>query len=115
MISQLAIEPATVAALEVALEAEQETEQGSSASSSSESSSPSKGLSSGGAIGNPQNHMEELKDASIHHTALKLSEDIKAMKIYGSLYKMVQVGFLPSSIDCVIVMHLVFFGVLLFS
>lgn len=35
--------------------------------------------------------MEELKDASIHHTALKLSEDIKAMKIYGSLYKMVQV------------------------
>ncbi|XP_065072584.1 TBC1 domain family member 19 isoform X2 [Ochlerotatus camptorhynchus] len=86
--NRLAIEPATVAALEVALEAEQETEQGSSASSSSESSSPSKGPSSGSANGNQ--HMEELKDASIHHTALKLSEDIKAMKIYGSLYKMVQ-------------------------
>ncbi|XP_062551936.1 TBC1 domain family member 19 isoform X1 [Armigeres subalbatus] len=86
--SRLAIEPATVAALEVALEAEQETEQGSSAASS-ESSSPSKSPSCQ-ANGAQQQHMEELKDASIHHTALKLSEDIKAMKIYGSLYKMVQ-------------------------
>ncbi|EAT39615.1 AAEL008603-PA [Aedes aegypti] len=85
---RLAIEPATVAALEVALEAEQDTEQGSSASSS-ETSSPTKNQS-GQVNGNQQLHMEELKDASIHHTALKLSEDIKAMKIYGSLYKMVQ-------------------------
>nr|XP_029708933.1 TBC1 domain family member 19-like isoform X2 [Aedes albopictus] len=87
--NRLAIEPATVAALEVALEAEQDTEQGSSASTS-ESSSPSKNQSGGQTNGNLQLHMEELKDASIHHTALKLSEDIKAMKIYGSLYKMVQ-------------------------
>ncbi|XP_062706278.1 TBC1 domain family member 19 isoform X2 [Aedes albopictus] len=87
--SRLAIEPATVAALEVALEAEQDTEPGSSASTS-ESSSPSKNQPGGQTNGNLQLHMEELKDASIHHTALKLSEDIKAMKIYGSLYKMVQ-------------------------
>ncbi|KXJ68533.1 hypothetical protein RP20_CCG002864 [Aedes albopictus] len=87
--NRLAIEPATVAALEVALEAEQDTEQGSSASTS-ESSSPSKNQPGGQTNGNLQLHMEELKDASIHHTALKLSEDIKAMKIYGSLYKMVQ-------------------------
>nr|XP_029708952.1 TBC1 domain family member 19-like isoform X2 [Aedes albopictus] len=87
--NRLAIEPATVAALEVALEAEQDTEPGSSASTS-ESSSPSKNQPGGQTNGNLQLHMEELKDASIHHTALKLSEDIKAMKIYGSLYKMVQ-------------------------
>lgn len=35
--------------------------------------------------------MEELKDTSIHHTALKLSEDIKNMKIYNNLFKTVQV------------------------
>lgn len=34
--------------------------------------------------------MEELKDASIHHTALKLTSDIQTMKVYGNLYKMVQ-------------------------
>lgn len=34
--------------------------------------------------------MEELRDASIHHTALKLSSDIKTMKIYDNVYKMVQ-------------------------
>lgn len=34
--------------------------------------------------------MEELKDASIHHTALKLTSDIQTMAVYGNLYKMVQ-------------------------
>ncbi|XP_050077496.1 TBC1 domain family member 19 [Anopheles maculipalpis] len=34
--------------------------------------------------------MEELKDTSIHHTALRLAEDVKTMKLYGNLYKMVQ-------------------------
>lgn len=35
--------------------------------------------------------MEELREASIHHTALKFSEDIKQMKVYSNLYKTVQV------------------------
>lgn len=35
--------------------------------------------------------MEELRDTSIHHTALKFSEDIKQMKVYSNLYKTVQV------------------------
>lgn len=86
----------------MALEAEQDTEQGSSASTS-ESSSPSKNQPGGQTNGNLQLHMEELKDASIHHTALKLSEDIKAMKIYGSLYKMVQVRL--KFADCVIILR----------
>lgn len=34
--------------------------------------------------------MEELKDASIHHTALKLANDIQTMKVYENLHKMVQ-------------------------
>ena len=34
--------------------------------------------------------MEELKDASIHHTALRLTSDIQAMPLYGNLYQMVQ-------------------------
>lgn len=34
--------------------------------------------------------MEELKDASIHHTALKLTTDLQTMQVYGNLYKMVQ-------------------------
>lgn len=34
--------------------------------------------------------MQELKDASIHHTALKLANDIQTMKVYENLYKMVQ-------------------------
>ncbi|CAO1340765.1 unnamed protein product [Diamesa hyperborea] len=34
--------------------------------------------------------MEELKDTSIHHTAIKFSEDVKNMKIYGNLFKTVQ-------------------------
>lgn len=34
--------------------------------------------------------MEELKDASIHHTAIKLSDDVKNLKIYNNLYKTVQ-------------------------
>ncbi|XP_055919888.1 TBC1 domain family member 19 [Eupeodes corollae] len=34
--------------------------------------------------------MQELKNTSIHHTALKLTSDIQAMKIYASLYKTVQ-------------------------
>lgn len=37
--------------------------------------------------------MEELRDASIHHTAIKLFSDIKCMKLYENLYKMVQVKF----------------------
>lgn len=36
--------------------------------------------------------MEELKDASIHHTAIKISNEIKNMKLYGQLYKTVQVN-----------------------
>lgn len=35
--------------------------------------------------------MEELKEASIHHTALKIANEIKNMKIYPNLYKTVQV------------------------
>lgn len=35
--------------------------------------------------------MEELRDASIHHTAIKLFSDIKCMKLYDSLYQTVQV------------------------
>lgn len=42
--------------------------------------------------------MEELRDASIHHTALKFSEDIKQMKVYSNLFKTVQVMLL--SITC---------------
>lgn len=34
--------------------------------------------------------MDELKDTSIHHTALKLTADIQTMQVYGNLYKMVQ-------------------------
>lgn len=34
--------------------------------------------------------MEELKDVSIHHTALKLTNDTQMMKIYGNIFKMVQ-------------------------
>lgn len=36
--------------------------------------------------------MEELKDASIHHTAIKISNEIKNMKLYSQLYKTVQVN-----------------------
>lgn len=36
--------------------------------------------------------MEELREASIHHTALKFTEDVKQMKIYSNLYKTVQVS-----------------------
>jgi hypothetical protein len=36
--------------------------------------------------------MEELKDTSIHHTALKLVDEIKNMKTYGNLFKTVQVS-----------------------
>lgn len=35
--------------------------------------------------------MEELRDASIHHTAIKLFSDIKSMKLYDNLFKTVQV------------------------
>lgn len=35
--------------------------------------------------------MEELRDTSIHHTAIKLFGDIKSMKLYENLFKMVQV------------------------
>lgn len=34
--------------------------------------------------------MDELKDASIHHTAIKLAQDIKSMRVYENLYRMVQ-------------------------
>lgn len=40
--------------------------------------------------------MEELRDSSIHHTALKFCEDVKQMKIYNNLYKTVQVDILNS-------------------
>lgn len=36
--------------------------------------------------------MDELKDMSIHHTAQKISTDIKNMKVYDNLYKTVQVN-----------------------
>ena len=36
--------------------------------------------------------MEELRDTSIHHTAIKISNDIKNMNVYDTLYKMVQVS-----------------------
>lgn len=36
--------------------------------------------------------MEELRETSIHHTALKFSEDIKQMKVYSNLFKTVQVS-----------------------
>lgn len=35
--------------------------------------------------------MDELRETSIHHTALKFSEDIKQMKVYNNLFKTVQV------------------------
>lgn len=35
--------------------------------------------------------MEELRDASIHHTAIKLFGDIKCMKLYDNLFQTVQV------------------------
>lgn len=35
--------------------------------------------------------MEELRDASIHHTAQKLAVAIKAMKNYDEIFKKVQV------------------------
>lgn len=34
--------------------------------------------------------MEELRDASIHHTALKVFDDIKSMQMYTNLYETVQ-------------------------
>ncbi|XP_058450696.1 TBC1 domain family member 19 isoform X4 [Malaya genurostris] len=86
--SRPAVESAAVAAAETALEAEQSV---TDLVSSSGESSPSKSLKTVGSTAwDHQFPMEELKDASIHHTALKLAEDIKSMKIYGSLYKMVQ-------------------------
>lgn len=36
--------------------------------------------------------MEELQDASIHHTAAKLINTIKTLKNYEPLYENVQVG-----------------------
>jgi archaellum biogenesis protein FlaJ (TadC family) len=36
--------------------------------------------------------MDEIREGSIHHTALKFTEDIKNMKIYSNLYKTVQVS-----------------------
>lgn len=36
--------------------------------------------------------MEELRETSIHHTALKFSEDIKQMRVYSNLFKTVQVS-----------------------
>lgn len=35
--------------------------------------------------------MEELRETSVHHTALKFSDDIKQMKVYSNLFKTVQV------------------------
>lgn len=36
--------------------------------------------------------MEELRDASIHHTAQKLAVAIKAMKNYDEIFKKVKVN-----------------------
>lgn len=47
--------------------------------------------------------MEELRETSIHHTALKFSEDVKQMKVYSNLFKTVQVCVgcaIFSSINC---------------
>lgn len=35
--------------------------------------------------------MEELRDTSIHHTAIKICEDVKKMKNYDKLYGSIQV------------------------
>lgn len=43
--------------------------------------------------------MDELKDASIHHTAIKLSNDIKTMKLYDDLFKRVQGLVCQPSVD----------------
>lgn len=43
--------------------------------------------------------MEELKDASIHHTAIKLSNDIKSMTLYDDLFKRVQALTCQPSVD----------------
>ncbi|XP_055591767.1 TBC1 domain family member 19-like isoform X2 [Uranotaenia lowii] len=93
---RLAHEPATATVLQTLLEAEHQEDTEQSSSSSGNSSPSKKGTvkrgpsAKNGQNGNTAQNMEELKDASIHHTALKLTEDIKAMKIYGSLYKTVQ-------------------------
>lgn len=45
--------------------------------------------------------MEELRETtSIHHTALKFSDDIKQMKVYNNLFKTVQVIITATSIKC---------------
>lgn len=54
--------------------------------------------------------MEELRETSIHHTALKFSEDIKQMKVYTNLFKTVQVShetrrFLREEISIKLVSH----------
>lgn len=36
--------------------------------------------------------MEELKDISIHHTAIKLSDEIQKMESYKDLYNEIQVN-----------------------
>lgn len=36
--------------------------------------------------------MEEIKEEAIHHTALKLAEEIKNLSIYKSFYSDVQVS-----------------------
>jgi hypothetical protein len=42
--------------------------------------------------------MEELRDTSIHHTAIKFTEEVKQMKIYSNLFKSVQASGLNFSI-----------------
>lgn len=41
--------------------------------------------------------MEELRDASIHHTAQKLAIAIKSMKNYDEIFKKVQVKYYKST------------------
>lgn len=43
--------------------------------------------------------MEELREASIHHTALKVFGDIKSMKLYENLYETVQRLVCSPSVD----------------
>lgn len=44
--------------------------------------------------------MEGIKEEAIHHTALKLAEEIKNLSIYKSFYSDVQVRILNSCIIC---------------
>lgn len=38
--------------------------------------------------------MEDLKEDTIHHTAIKLADEIKSLSIYKSFYSDIQVSFI---------------------